>query len=206
MSVFGIYALGTSGLILCESLVAKVRDREAILNFVKWKGSESVLDVGCGRGLMLVGAARRLTTGRATDVDIWARKDKALHKKSAPAENARAEGKGKRGGVETADMRKLPFANLQFDVVVSDCAVHKLKSKAYRLQAIIEMDRVLRPNEVILLSDIINRNESVAAFQSLGFADVRLIVLSPVKDRLFTLVSFGFFRPATVVARRHLSR
>jgi cyclopropane fatty-acyl-phospholipid synthase-like methyltransferase len=31
---------------------------------------EAVLDVGCGRGLMLVGAARRLKTGKAVGIDL----------------------------------------------------------------------------------------------------------------------------------------
>jgi len=35
-----------------------------------------VLDVGCGRGLLLIGAARRLTTGKAVGVDIWQAEDR----------------------------------------------------------------------------------------------------------------------------------
>jgi cyclopropane fatty-acyl-phospholipid synthase-like methyltransferase len=42
---------------------------------VPWKGDEAVRDVGCGHGLMLVGAARRLTTGKATGIDIWQAED-----------------------------------------------------------------------------------------------------------------------------------
>src|ERR1043166_4376512 len=49
---------------LWDSKVGKVRDRERLLDHVAWRGDERVLDVGCGRGLMLVGAAKRLTTGR----------------------------------------------------------------------------------------------------------------------------------------------
>jgi hypothetical protein len=32
-------------------------------------GSEQVLDLGCGRGMVLIAVARRLTGGRATGVD-----------------------------------------------------------------------------------------------------------------------------------------
>ena len=41
------------------SKVGKLRERERLLDLIAWSGDESVLDVGCGRGLMLVGAARR---------------------------------------------------------------------------------------------------------------------------------------------------
>jgi cyclopropane fatty-acyl-phospholipid synthase-like methyltransferase len=39
------------------------------------RGDETVLDVGYGRGLHLIGAAKRLTTGKAPGVDIWQAED-----------------------------------------------------------------------------------------------------------------------------------
>jgi arsenite methyltransferase len=59
------YSLGMFCLMLWDSLVTKVRGRGAILDLVAWRGDEAVLDVGCGSGLLLVAAARRLTTGHA---------------------------------------------------------------------------------------------------------------------------------------------
>src|SRR4051812_2218333 len=56
---------------LWHSTVGKVRGREALLDQLTWTGGEQVLDIGCVRGLMLIGAAKRLTTGTATGVDIW---------------------------------------------------------------------------------------------------------------------------------------
>ena len=41
----------------------KFRHRDMMLNMLRWRGDERVLDVGTGRGLLLIGAARRLTTG-----------------------------------------------------------------------------------------------------------------------------------------------
>src|SRR4051794_5264342 len=46
-----------------------VRDR--VLDGLALRGDERVLDVGCGRGLLLVGAAKRLSTGTATGLDLW---------------------------------------------------------------------------------------------------------------------------------------
>jgi arsenite methyltransferase len=38
---------------------------------VNVRGDERVLDLGCGRGAILTMAARCLTSGNATGVDIW---------------------------------------------------------------------------------------------------------------------------------------
>lgn len=46
-----------------DSKIGKLRERDKLLDLVPWQGHEAVLDVGCGRGLLLIGAAKRLTTG-----------------------------------------------------------------------------------------------------------------------------------------------
>jgi arsenite methyltransferase len=53
----------------------KFLHRDRILAMVDWKGDESVLDVGTGRGLLMIGAAKKLTTGKAAGIDIWSTKD-----------------------------------------------------------------------------------------------------------------------------------
>ncbi|MEP7132713.1 MAG: hypothetical protein ABI914_06080, partial [Acidobacteriota bacterium] len=78
---------------LWESLVGKIRGREKLLDQISWNGNEEVLDVGCGRGLMLIGAAKRLTSGGlATGVDIWQSEDLSGNRPEATLENARREG------------------------------------------------------------------------------------------------------------------
>src|SRR5262245_50202181 len=58
-------ACGLTGLgMVWYSYFGKLRMRERLLDRVPWRGDERVLDVGCGRGLMLLGAAARLTTGK----------------------------------------------------------------------------------------------------------------------------------------------
>ena len=59
--------IGTGTLLLIEALlfllyvkVGKFYHRDRMLSLHPWRGDEQVLDVGCGRGLLLAGAAKRL--------------------------------------------------------------------------------------------------------------------------------------------------
>src|ERR1044072_2479014 len=92
-----------------DSKIGKVRDREKLLDRIAWKGDERVLDVGCGRGLLLIGAAKRLTTGSAVGIDLWQAEDLSGNRPEATLENAKIEGVADRVEVRTADMRDIPF-------------------------------------------------------------------------------------------------
>jgi SAM-dependent methyltransferase len=147
-----------------ESKIGKVRNRERLLQRITWTGKEEVLDVGCGRGLMLIGAAKRLTTGRATGIDIWQAEDLSGNRPEATLENARREGVADRVDVQTGDMRKMPFASNTFDIVVSRAAIHNLYKAGDRAQAIGEIARVLKPGGQALIEDIRHLQEYATVF------------------------------------------
>jgi ubiquinone/menaquinone biosynthesis C-methylase UbiE len=202
LAVMASYALFMFAYMLWGSLVAKVRGRDDILSLIPWTGHEQILDVGCGRGLLLIGAARRLTTGKAIGVDLWIQKDQSSNQPRATLENARLEKVLDRVQVETGDMRQLPFLDSSFDVVVSSWAVHNLELKQDRDRALAEMVRVLKPGGSVLLNDIVNREEYEEQFNHLGLTDVRVVTASKWSDVFSSAVSFGSFRPATVLGRK----
>src|SRR4029077_7277514 len=111
--------LGMGSWMLYSSKYSKIPERERLLDLIPWRGDETVLDVGCGRGLMLIGAAKRLTTGTAAGIDIWQTEDLSGNHPDAALENARLEGVADRVTVSTADMRQIPFPDGHFDVIVS---------------------------------------------------------------------------------------
>src|SRR5262245_10333751 len=76
-SFSGLSWVATAALMVLGSRVLKVRLRERLLDEIPWRGDERVLDVGCGRGLMLLGAARRLTSGSAIGIDLWQTEDQS---------------------------------------------------------------------------------------------------------------------------------
>lgn len=69
--------------------VGKLRSRDRLLDGLALRGDETVLDVGCGRGLLLIGAAKRLTTGTAVGVDIWQTEDLSGNRPEATLESHR---------------------------------------------------------------------------------------------------------------------
>lgn len=184
-----------------NSKVGKLRDRERLLNRITWTGTEQVLDVGCGRGLMLVGAAKRLTTGKVTGIDIWQAEDLSGNKPEATLENARREGVADRVEVRTADMRQIPLPDGSVDVVVSRAAIHNLYDPKDRAQAIREIARVLRPGGCALITDIRHAREYTEAFTAAGCDDIRSVG-SPVAKWLLALLTFGSLRPVTLVVRK----
>jgi ubiquinone/menaquinone biosynthesis C-methylase UbiE len=185
-----------------SSRVGKVRERERLLDALPWTGAESVLDVGCGRGLMLIGAAKRLKSGRAVGVDIWQAEDLSGNRPDATLENARLEGVADRVEVKTADMRKLPFEAAAFDAVVSSKAIHNVYSAAGRAEAIREIARVLKPGGRALIDDIRHGSEYAAELARAGCGDVRRLD-SRAGSAFLALVTFGSLRPATLLARKN---
>src|SRR5690349_13080000 len=54
-----ISLLATSAIWLYASKWGKLRLRDKLLDRVPWTGHETVLDAGCGSGLLVIGAAKR---------------------------------------------------------------------------------------------------------------------------------------------------
>jgi len=185
---------------LYDSKIGKMRNREQLLDAVKWTGSERVLDVGCGRGLMLVGAAKRLTTGKASGIDLWQAEDLSGNRPEATMENAEAEGVADRVDVQTADMRKIPFPDATFDVIVSCSAIHNIYDAAGRREAIAEIVRVLKPGGGAVIDDIRHGREYAASFAANGCTSRS--IGSAAATFLLLIVTMGSLRPVTLVVSK----
>jgi arsenite methyltransferase len=205
LAAMGLWAGGSCVLMglwmLWSGRIGKVRRREKLLGNLSWTGGERVLDVGCGRGLMLLGAAKRLSGGKAFGIDIWQAEDLSGNRPSAVLENARREGVLDRIRIEAADMRRLPFGDGAFDVVVSSQAIHNVYSAAGRAEAIGEIARVLKPGGRALIEDIRHQTEYARTFAESGCADVARIG-SPLATVLLAVVTMGSLRPGTLLVRK----
>ena len=144
-----------------------------LLGAQQWRGDEQVLDLGCGRGAVLLMAAEYLPHGRITGVDIWSSKDQSGNAMDVAADNAKAEGVADRVELKTADMRALPFADASFDLVVSNVAIHNISDRAGRDRAIEEAWRVLRPGGKLLVADIGKTRQYQQHLATLGVSSER---------------------------------
>ena len=195
-----LYPLGMAVLMVLGSRVGKLRERDRVLDAVDWGRVRSVVDLGCGRGLMTIGAVRRMTDGIVTGVDIWSNADQSGNGAEAAMRNAVIEGVADKVRFVTADMRHLPMADGSVDLIVSAWAIHNLPTAQDRGQALVEAARVLTPGGQMMLTDIAGLPEYAAVLAGLGFTTQRLT--GPLWWARFRwAVSFGTFSPATLIAR-----
>lgn len=145
--------------------------KELIDNF-NLKGDETVLDAGCGSGLFLIGAAKKLPHGKAHGVDLWFSKDQSENKKEKTVSNAIAENVKDRVEVHTSDIRILSFPDQSFDVVFSSLAIHNIPDQKGRSQALSEMVRVLKPGGKLCIVDIHFGKEYAVFFEHMDQMEI----------------------------------
>jgi arsenite methyltransferase len=182
---------------LWYSRIGKLQQRDRLLDSIAWGGNEHVLDIGCGRGLLLIGAAQRLITGKAVGVDIWSNVDLSGNRPEATLENARRAGVADRVEVHNADAQQLPFADASFDVVISSLVLHNIPSRQGRQLAIREIARVLKAGGRVAILDLRHTGDYVHVLRQCGLPDARRAPVGFFLTWLFPLLTCGaicFFR------------
>ena len=164
----GSFAI-TPVLMILSSRFGKLRARDRLLDALVFRGNETVLDVGCGHGLMLIGAAHRVPRGRAIGIDLWSQTDQHANSPEATRANADAEGVSSRVSIQDGDMRALPFDDASIDVVVSSLAIHNVPSAAEREQSIREIARVVRPGGSVGILDIAHVGDCARVLRESGW-------------------------------------
>jgi len=165
---FWFFLIG--GLMLLYSLVGKFRHRDRILAKVNWTGAEQVLDVGTGRGLLLIGAANHLTTGHATGIDIWNAEDLSGNGPEGLKANIALEGVAAKTTIQSEDARAMSFADDSMDIILSNLCLHNIYEKAGRTKACQQIARVLKPGGVAVISDYKLMKEYAGVFARAGLA------------------------------------
>src|SRR6187402_690185 len=168
---FGFFA-GNASSFFYTTRRGKFVEWTRILDGLHLRGDEAVLDLGCGRGAVLIAIARRLGTGCVTGIDIWNAMDQSGNTRDVTVRNALLEGVSDRVRIETGDMRALPFPDEAFDLVVSSLAIHNIRSNADRRKAVAEALRVLRPGGRLVIADIRATRVYEQASREFGATDV----------------------------------
>jgi SAM-dependent methyltransferase len=164
---------GGFGLMVYSSTIGKVGVRDRLLDTLELHGTEDVLDLGCGSGLMLLGAATRVPAGTATGLDLWRSRDQAGSNRDQCLANADRLGVADRVTLVDGDMSRLPFADDSFDLILACLAVHNLHPRERREVAIREAIRVLRPAGRIAIVDIFATATYARTAERAGLLEVR---------------------------------
>lgn len=190
-----VFLLAEAFLFLLYVKVGKFRHRDFMLELHSWRGDEEVLDVGCGRGLLLAGAAKRLSalngTGHATGVDVWSNVDMGGNSEGATRHNLELEGVSAMTTLVSRPAQEMDFPDESFDLVVSNLCLHNIYDAPTRRAALRQIVRVLKPGGTALISDYKLTGEYARIFQEMGLA---------VQKRRGSLITT--FPPLTVVIAR----
>ena len=167
-----LLALGSLSLAFCASTLAyaiwgKFNVRKRMLAMVRWRGNETVLDLGTGRGLLAIGAAKRLRTGTVVSIDDWTA-GSAVNRLEAAQRNLDLARVHDRVELRSDDPRHIGFVDNSFNVVVSLMFLHTIEDAAGRAKACCEIARVLKPQGIAIIADYANTRDYARALDACG--------------------------------------
>lgn len=150
------------------------------LSHLDWDGKGRVLDIGCGNGAFAVKLARKYPGARVTGIDYWGANWE--YSKGTCDANARLEGVGDRVTFQKASASALPFADGQFDAVVSNLTFHEVRDAKDKLELIREALRVVRKGGRFTFQDLFlmkptygDPGDLVRTIESWGVAKVEFV-------------------------------
>jgi ubiquinone/menaquinone biosynthesis C-methylase UbiE len=174
LALIGLFFLLIGSAMVWFSRVAKLRLRDQLLDSLALRGDERVLDVGCGRGLLAIGAAKRLKNGKVIGMDVWNPLDLSGNTPDAAKANVKIEGVADKVRIENGDALKLVYPDNHYDAVVSNLVLHNIPEHDARVQAVREMVRVLKPGGKLAIFDLFRTGEYAEVLRSSGAKDIEL--------------------------------
>lgn len=163
---FGLYLLATY---IISLYWLKQSESFDFTNVLQFRGDEQVLDVGCGLGKVTVGAAKQLTEGTVTGIDIWNTVEIPGNSPEIAYKNAEIEGVRDRVEFKSGDVLNLEFEDNTFDVVTSSSVLNNLPGDEKKLKALREIHMVLKPGGIFFLLEPLRDVRGFIIFSPLAF-------------------------------------
>ena len=151
-----------------------------ILENLCWDGNGKALDIGCGSAALTIGIARKFPRANVVGTDYWG--GSWEYSQKVCRENAKQQQVEGRVTFQKASASSLPFADGEFDAVVSNLVFHEVKDTAEKLDLLKEALRVLKKGGTFTLQDLFyiermfGKPESIlAAMRSWGIQKAELV-------------------------------
>ncbi|MCF6411401.1 class I SAM-dependent methyltransferase [Pseudalkalibacillus salsuginis] len=186
--IITLISYGEAVLMTLSSKKGQGRVVKDILEKLKLKKEDLVLDVGCGRGFLMNSMAKQVSGGKVIGIDNWSDK-RHQNTLETTLQNADTEGVKDRIEVQTADARNLPFEDDTFDAVASSLTIHTLPDQDERQKALAEIVRVLKPGGRVAVLDFMYVEEYPAILEKVGLKNVE-------KSQFY----FSMFPPVIIVS------
>ena len=183
-----IFLIIASFLMIAYSRYGKFRHRDRIINLHQWKGNENVLDAGTGLGLLMIGVAKKLDSGKSYGIDIFNSYDLSGNNIDQLKNNIHLENVNDTTEIISENILKTNFSDNYFDVIVSNLCLHNIYNKDERKMACKEIFRILKTGGEAIISDYKHTGEYKKEFEDLG-----------MKVKKVGTYFFSTFPPLTII-------
>jgi SAM-dependent methyltransferase len=157
-----------------------------IVDRLQSHGTENILDIGAGNGILAIMIAQDNMMAKVTGVDYWG-KDWS-YSKSVCEENARIANVAERVNFKKGNAAALNFPDATFDGVVSNLTFHEVKMVKQKSNVVREALRVLKPGGSFVFIDYFYAEKyygkTVEFEKLLGNLRLQQIALKPLHEVL----------------------
>ena len=153
----------------------RVTKAARVANMLNLSGSESILDIGTGRGLHAIEFAKRLTTGKVVAIDIWDKSFRSTlknydftsysfgHSRQKTIENAEIERVAHKIELQHMDANNLQLDEHSFDVIICGYILQHLhaggrrRGNEQKIRCLARIYKILKPGGRVIIFEAVHK-------------------------------------------------